>query len=60
MSLKMSNLRLQLHLPGTNELTHCGLVTPYGDINLGPHWLSNGLLPDGSKPLPEPILTFHQ
>ena len=37
MSLKMSNLRL--HLPGTNELTHCGLVTPYGDINLGPHWL---------------------
>ena len=22
-----------------NELTHCGLVTPYGDINLGQHWL---------------------
>ena len=20
-------------------LTHCGLVTPYGDINLGQHWL---------------------
>ena len=22
-----------------NGLTHCGLVTPYGDINLGQHWL---------------------
>ena len=22
-----------------NELTHCGLVTPYGDIGLGQHWL---------------------
>ena len=20
-------------------LTHCGLVTPYGDTDLGPHWL---------------------
>ena len=22
-----------------SNLTHCGLVTPYGDINLGQHWL---------------------
>ena len=21
-------------------LTHCGLVTPYGTINVGQHWLS--------------------
>ena len=21
------------------ELTHCGLVTPYGDRDLGQHWL---------------------
>ena len=42
-------------------LNHCGPVTPYGDINLGQHWHSgNGLLPDGTKPLPEPMLTFHQ
>ena len=41
-------------------LTHCGLVTPYGDrvwVNIGP---GNGLLPDGTKPLPEPILIYHQ
>ena len=25
--------------PGLNELTHCGLVTPYGNIDLGQHWL---------------------
>ena len=21
------------------KLTHCGLVTPYGDMELGQHWL---------------------
>ena len=26
-------------LPGLNELTHCGLATPFGDIDLGQHWL---------------------
>ena len=40
-------------------LTHCGLVTPYSDIDLGQHWLRYGLLPEGTKPLPEPILTYH-
>ena len=24
---------------GGDELTHCGLVTPYGDRDLGQHWL---------------------
>ena len=27
-----------------NRLTHCGLVTPYGDINLGQHWLRQWLV----------------
>ena len=39
-------------------LSHCGPVTPYGDIYI---WVSigsgNGLLSDGTKPLPEPILS---
>ena len=37
-------------------LTHCGIVTPYGGINLGQNWVGNGLLPDGTKPLPQPML----
>ena len=37
-------------------LTHYGLVMPHG-VNIG---LGNGLLPDGTKPLPEPKLTYHQ
>ena len=29
-----------LHInPRLDELTHCGLMTPYGDIDLGQHWL---------------------
>ena len=38
-------------------LTHCDLMTPYGDmwVNIGS---GNGLLPDGNKPLPEPMLTY--
>ena len=41
-------------------LTHYGLVTPYGElateiwVNIGS---GNGLLPEGTKPLPEPMLT---
>ena len=35
--------------------THCGLVTPYGDTDLFKFGSGNGLLPDGSKPLPEPL-----
>ena len=26
-------------------------------VNIGP---GNGLVPDGTKPLPEPMLTYHQ
>ena len=32
-------LKIFLHLPGDDELTHWGLVTPFGDIDLGQHWL---------------------
>ena len=38
-------------------LTCCGLATRYGGINLGQHRTRNGLLPDGTKPLPESKLT---
>ena len=31
--------QLLQRLPGANELTHCGLVMPYGDIELGQYWL---------------------
>ena len=36
-------------------LTDWGPVTQYYNIGSG-----NGLLPDGIKPLPEPVLTYHQ
>ena len=49
------------------------VVTPYGATYLGQHstlahmvtqiWVNigsgNGLLPDGTKPLPEPVLSYH-
>ena len=40
--------------------THCSLVTPYGDIIWINTGSSNGLVPDGTKPLPEPMLTYQQ
>ena len=40
--------------------THCGLVTPYDDIDLVNVGSDNGLLLDGTKPLPELMLTHHQ
>ena len=27
------------HLSDEIDLTHCGLVMPYGDVNLGQNWL---------------------
>ena len=36
-------------------LTHCGLVAENW-VNIGS---GNGLLPDGTKPLPEPMLIYH-
>ena len=35
-------------------LTHCGLGMPYGVNTCS----GNALLPDGTKPLPEPMMTF--
>ena len=54
------NLRRE-HLSGKQIiLTPCGLVTPIWHqsslVNIGS---GNGLLPDGTKSLPEPILTDH-
>ena len=43
--------------------TLCSLVTQYGIIKLGQHFVqgsSNGLLPDGTRSLSGPILTNHQ
>ena len=39
-----------------NISTHCGLVSVIW-VNIGS---GNGLLPDGGKPIPEPILIFYQ
>ena len=41
-------------------LTHWGLVTPHGIGDLGNTGSGNGLLPDDTKPLPEPVLTYHK
>ena len=32
------NQRYESELPVTAPLSHCGLVTPHGDIDLDPHW----------------------
>ena len=48
---------ISLTQPGTWKyfLTHCCEVTPYNLVNIGS---DNGLLPEGTKPLPEPMLTY--
>ena len=38
-------------------LTHCVLFTPYSDINLVNTDSGNSLMPDGTKPLPDPMMT---
>ena len=48
-----SGERLVKHL----FLVHYDLVTPYVDVRLVNIGSSNGLLPDGTKPLPKPMLT---
>ena len=40
-----------------DDLTHCGLVQLEILVNTGS---GNGLVPEGTKPLPEPMLTYHQ
>ena len=42
------------------HLTHCGLVLPFGDSDLVNIDSGNGLVPSGTKPWPEPVLTYHQ
>ena len=59
----MSNLERPVSLKSYwlhADLTHCSLVTPYDDTNYVNIGLDNGLLLDGTKPLPEPMLTYHQ
>ena len=41
-------------------LPRCGIVTPYGDKNLGNISSGNVLLFDGTKPLAEPVLNTNQ
>ena len=41
-------------------LTHCSLMMLYGNVELVNIGSSNGLVPGGTKPLPEPMLTYHQ
>ena len=33
---------------------------PYGDLEMGNIGSGNGVLPDSTKPLPEPLLIYHQ
>ena len=42
-----------------SQIVHWCLVTPYDDSDLGQISSGNGLLPDGTKPLPESMLTYH-
>ena len=32
------NYKFENTATGANEFTHCGLVTPYGGMDLGQHW----------------------
>ena len=43
-----------------NDQKHCGLVMPYGNIDLVNSGSGNGMLRDGTKPLPELLLPYHQ
>ena len=47
-------------LSPNRTLTHCGPVTPFGDLALGQLWCSNGELPYGTKPLPGLALCYFQ
>ena len=43
-----------------NALTHYSLATPYDNIDRVKIGSNNGLVPDGTKPLPEPLLNYPQ
>ena len=55
-SLKITHLKFHSNLPKANELTHCKPLTPYGFANI----CRQSLLPGDAKPLPEPMLNYHQ
>ena len=38
MHLEILPVNYEPYCSGLNELTHCGLVTPYGILRLGHHW----------------------
>ena len=63
MHLKMSSAKWRPFCLGLNVLTRFGLVTPNGNIdlwiNIGSGNHSDGLLPDRTKSLPDPMLTSH-
>ena len=46
-----------VNINNMSTLTHWGLMATEIWVNIGS---GNGLLPDGTKPLPEPMLTDHQ
>ena len=59
MVMKWRTLVLWNFRYGSFPLTRCSLMTPYV-VDLGQHWLRNDILSDGTQPLPEPILAYHQ
>ena len=40
-----------------NQLSDASVIATYVWVNIGS---GNGLLPEGTKPLPKPMLTYHQ
>ena len=46
-----------LAVPSMLSLAPCGQVSPYGDVELGQHWLRLWLV-DDIKPVPEQVLTL--
>ena len=54
---KMAPVRLKWQ--GIRGLTRHGLEMPYDGIDLDKHDSGNALLPDGTKPLLEPMLSYH-
>ena len=43
------------HMTKVISLTHCGIATPYGVVEVGHHWFRYS-----AKPLPEPVQTYCQ
>ena len=60
MCLKLSSAKWRPFCLGLNVLTHWDLVNNMVTLSLVNTGSCNGLLPDGTKPLPKPVLTYHQ